>query len=153
MMVGQGVKFSPEVGQIDGKADTYVCEFPIKAPHNSITTEDTTAIEQLEQWMKIKTNWAEHTVSATIYVEPDEWLLVGNWVYEHFDKISGISFLPKSDHVYQLAPYEKIDEATYTRMKSEEVAIDYSKLSEYEIADNTEGAKTYACIGDKCELT
>lgn len=153
MMKDQGVRFFPEVGQIEGKADTYVCEFPIKAPHNSVTAQDMTAIEQLEQWLKIKSNWAEHTVSATIYVEPDEWLKVGNWVYENFEDISGISFLPKNDHVYQLAPYEKIDEDTYNKMASEEVTIDYGQLSNYESEDYTEGAKSYACTGSSCELT
>jgi ribonucleoside-triphosphate reductase (thioredoxin) len=152
MMKDQGMKFVPEVNQIEKSANTFVCEFPIKAPENAITRNDMTAIEQLEQWMKIKSNWAEHTVSATIYVDETEWLEVGGWVYKNFDKISGLSFLPKNDHVYQLAPYEEITQETYDKMASEMPAIDYGRLSRYEKEDYTEGAKQYACTGDKCEL-
>lgn len=153
MMRDQGVKFNPEVGQSEYDANTWVCSFPIKAPENAITVDDVTAIEQLDQWLKLKQNFTEHTVSATIYVADDEWLKVGSWVYEHFDDVTGLSFLPKTNHIYELAPYEKIDEKTYNKLKQEEVIIDYSKLSNYEKDDEGEGAFAKSCEGDKCEIT
>lgn len=150
MMLHQGVKFEPEVGQTRDTATTWVCEFPVASPKGCITVEDVNAIEQLEQWLKIKENYTEHTVSATIYVNEDEWFKVGNWVFEHFDRISGVSFLPKSDHVYELAPYQEITKTEYSRYKKEEVIIDYSKLPDFEKEDEGEGAKAMACEGDKC---
>ena len=152
MMWDQGFKFVPEVGQSEKDASTWVIEFPIKSPDGCITRNDLTALEQLEQWLKIKKNWAEHTVSATIYVDDGEWLKVGNWVYDHFSDISGISFLPKNNHIYQLAPYEEITEKVYLSMLPEQKSVDYSKLSAYEQEDWTEGAQTLACVGDRCEL-
>ncbi|MBT5995866.1 MAG: ribonucleoside-triphosphate reductase [Candidatus Marinimicrobia bacterium] len=152
MLKDQGLHFQPEVGQPEDTAQTWVCEFPVKAPDHSVKVNDVTAIEQLQQWLKIKHNYTEHTVSATIYVTPDEWFKVGNFVYENFDDLVGVSFLPKDDHIYQLAPYEEIDEKTYNKMVKKFPAIDYSKLSKYEKEDNTTGAQTVACSGDSCEI-
>ena len=92
------------------------------------------------------------TVSATIYVNADEWFKIGNFVYENFDDIVGVSFLPKNDHIYQLAPYEEIDEATYNSMAKVFPKIDYSQLSRFETEDQTTGAQTVACSGDSCEI-
>lgn len=153
MMKAQGVKFYPEVGQTMADATTWVCEFAVASPKGCVTVSDVTAIEQLEQWLKVKENWAEHTVSATIYVKPDEWLKVGNWVYEHFDRISGVSFLPVLDHVYELAPYHAISKQEYEKYKKEEVIIDYSKLVDFEgTVDMGEGSTELACEGDRCQL-
>ena len=91
-------------------------------------------------------------VTRAIYVSDDEWVEVGAWVYKNFDDLVGVSFLPKSDHIYQLAPYEEIDYNTYKKLATAFPTIDYSKLSQYELDDNTDGAKSYACVGDKCEL-
>ncbi|SVE32462.1 uncharacterized protein METZ01_LOCUS485316, partial [marine metagenome] len=93
MMKDQGVKFYPEVGQPVETAQTWVVEFPVKAPEGSVMVKDVDAISQLKQWLKIKHNYTEHTVSATIYVKPDEWFEVGNFVYENFDDLVGVSFL------------------------------------------------------------
>ena len=152
MMKDQGVKFHPEVGQPVETAQTWVVEFPVKAPENSVKVKDVDAISQLKQWLKIKHNYTEHTVSATIYVKPDEWFEVGNFVYENFDDLVGVSFLPKDDHIYQLAPYEEIDEKTYDTLLADFPKIDYSMLSKYETEDNTTGAQTVACTGDSCEI-
>ena len=152
MMKDQGVKFLPEVGQSQETAMTWVCEFPVNAPEGSVKVKDVNAISQLKQWLKIKHNYTEHTVSATIYVKPEEWFEVGNFVYENFDDLVGVSFLPKDDHIYQLAPYEEIDEKTYNVMLADFPKIDYSKLSKYETEDNTTGAQTVACSGDSCEI-
>lgn len=152
MMKDQGVQFRPENNQTEKDATTWVCSFAVKSPDNAITRNDMTAVEQLEQWLKIKTNWAEHTVSATIYVGDEEWFEVGNWVYEHFDDISGLSFLPKDSGLYQQAPYEEITEQQYNELKAKEPIIDYSQLSKYELEDMGEGSGEQACTSDKCEI-
>ena len=152
MMKDQGVNFIPEIGQPKETAMTWVCEFPVEAPKSAVLVKDVDAISQLKQWLKIKHNYTEHTVSATIYVKPDEWFEVGNFVYENFDDLVGVSFLPKDDHIYQLAPYEEIDEKTYDTLLADFPKIDYSKLSKYETEDNTTGAQTVACSGDSCEI-
>jgi ribonucleoside-triphosphate reductase len=152
MMKDQGVKFLPEVGQDPETATIWVCEFPMKSPEGSVCASEMTAIEQLENWLKCKRHWAEHTVSCTVYVKDDEWLAVGQWVYSHWDHVTGISFLPYSDHVYQLAPMEEITESQYIHMLDEMVEIDYSKLGEYEKADMTTGAQNLACTAGQCEI-
>ncbi len=152
MLKDQGVPYHPEVGQTEANATTYVLEFPIKAPPGAITRHDLTALDMLEHWKMIKQNFTEHNPSATIYVEPQEWLEVGDWVYKNFDEISGLTFLPKSEHNYQLAPYEEIDQATYKKLLLRTANVDFSKLVSYEQADNTKGAKEFACVGGACEI-
>ncbi len=147
-----GVPYQPEVGQELSTASTMVFEFPYASPQGAKTRHDISAIEQLEHWLVFKSFWCEHNQSITVYVNEDEWVEVGAWVYKHFDDICGVSFLPKSDHVYQLAPYEEINYNTYRKLLASFPSIDYSRLSQYELDDNTEGAKTYACVGDKCEI-
>jgi len=152
MMKDQGVKFYPEVGQNSENATIWVCEFPVKSPEDAVCASDMSAIQQLENWLKLKKNWAEHTVSCTVYVKEDEWMQVGNWVYDHWEHVTGISFLPYSDHVYELAPMEAISESRYYEMLNEQVEIDYSKLAEYEVADMTTGAQQLACTAGNCEI-
>jgi ribonucleoside-diphosphate reductase alpha chain len=151
MLRDQGVPCSPELGQEAKTASTWVLEFPVASPKNAKTRCDFTALEQLEHWKMVKEFWCEHNPSITVYVDDSEWLDVGAWVYRNFDYVTGISFLPKQNHVYLLAPYEEIDEDAYMGLKESFPKIDYSQLSKYENEDNTEGAKTYACVGDSCE--
>lgn len=155
MMKDQGVKFVPENGQEDlpeSEVMTWVVAFPEAAPKNCLTRHDISAIEQLEWYLKVKKNWCEHNQSITVYVKPNEWMNVGNWVYDHFDDISGVSFLPFNGGDYKNAPYEDLTEAQYNQMVKKSPKIDYSQLSKYEKEDNTEGAKTYACTGNTCSL-
>lgn len=152
MLKEQGVPSVPEVGQNAESAITWVLEFPVKAPKDAITKDDVTALELLEEWKKIKINFTEHNPSATIYVGDNEWIEVANWVYNNWDIVGGLSFLPRNDHVYQLAPYEEIDEKTYNELNKKVAGIDFSKLVLYEVADNTTGAKEYACVGGACEI-
>ncbi len=149
-----GVPYHPENGQLAETATTFVLEFPVKAPENALTRHDITAMDQLEHWKKVKTAYAEHTVSMTVYVGTDEWLRVGNWIWDNWESVSGISFLPKEDenHVYNLAPYEEITEDLYNRMTEAFPSVDYSLLSKYEMDDNTQGAKEAACFAGACEL-
>ena len=150
LMIEQGVPSEPCVYK--GETTT-VFSFPQKAPSNAVCIKDTTALEQLELWNHYQIYWCEHKPSVTIDVKSDEWVEVGAWVYDEFDKISGVSFLPYSDHVYQQAPYEEITEDQYNdlvaRMPEE---MDWDKLSEYEKEDKTKSSSTFACSGGSCEI-
>lgn len=152
MLKDQGVPCCPEVGQTAETADTWVLAFPVKSPDNAITRNDLTALQQLEHYKKIQANWCEHNASATIYVKDAEWFEVGNWVYQNWDYINGVSFLPHDGGMYELAPYEEIDKAKYEELLSGFPKIDYSKLTQYELEDNTEGAKSLACVSGICEI-
>lgn len=152
MMRDQGFKFTPENGQTEDNATTWVVSFPVKAPEGAIFRNDLTAIQQLEWYKKVQTNWCEHNQSITVYVKDHEWFDVGNWVYNNWDICVGVSFLPYDGGKYEQAPYEEITEEKYNKLSKNFPKINYSKLSEYEQEDLTEGAKTFACVGDKCEL-
>lgn len=134
------------------KVNTWVVSFPIASPKNAITIENVSAIDQLEHYKKIQKNWCEHNASITVYVLPEEWLSVGDWVYKNWNIVNGISFLPVSEHVYEQAPYEKITKEEYEKMSKTFPVIDYSQLSKYETDDNTEGAKSLACASGVCDL-
>src|SRR3989339_657398 len=148
----QGVPCVPEVGQSESSATTFVLEFPVKAPHGAIFKDEVSALDLMKEWKRLKEHFVEHNPSATIYVGPDEWLAVGNFVYENWDFVGGMSFLPRSEHVYQLAPYEAITKEEYERRAKSIAKIDFSKLSQYEAADNTTGAKEFACVSGVCEI-
>jgi len=152
MIRDQGVPYKPEVGQSKDTATTYVFEFPIKAPKGAIVQKNISAIEQLEFWKMVKVNYTEHNPSVTIYVSENEWIAVANWVYENWDIIGGLSFLPRNDHVYQLAPYEEITEAKYNELVKKINSIDFSKIMIYERADESDMKKELACSGNSCEI-
>ena len=132
---------------------TMVFSFPVRSP-GSITRNDITAIEHLEIWLTFQRHWCEHKPSITITVKENEWMEVGAWVYRHFDEISGISFLPHSDHSYRQAPYQECSLEDCSAL--EQVlpnSVEWSKtLVSYEKEDSTAGTQTFACSGDKCEL-
>lgn len=148
----QGVPVQPEVGYSSATASTMVLEFPVKAPAGATVSADVTAIEMLEEWKRLKQNFTEHNPSVTIYVGDDEWIKVLNFVYENWDIVGGLSFLPRNDHVYQLAPYEEISREEYERRSRELGKLDFSKLVLYEQQDETIGAKELACVGGVCEV-
>lgn len=153
MLRDQGVPHHPEVGQSRESANTYVLEFPVKSPANTkVFSETLSALEQLEYWKSVKTNYTDHNPSQTIYVGSNEWLEVANWLYENWDIIGGLSFLPRQDHIYQLAPYEAIDKETYEKMKKQVENVDYSKLVTYEMHDETDLKRELACAGGSCEI-
>jgi ribonucleoside-triphosphate reductase len=143
--------FFDNQGWTADKVSTWVVSFPMAAPKGALLVDDTTAIEQLEYYKKIQKNWCEHNASITVYVKPQEWLAVGDWVYKNWDIVNGISFLPQDEHVYEQAPNQRLTKAQYEEMVSKFPKIDYSQLARYETEDNTEGAKTAACAGGICE--
>jgi len=149
-MKDQGIPNEPCVFKGD---TTTVFSFPVKSPNKAITRDDMTAIEQLEMWLIYQRSWCEHKPSVTISVRDDEWMEVGAFVYKHFDEMSGVSFLPHSDHTYQQAPYQDCGKHDYEMLLScMPDKIDWSKLSEYEQEDNTVAMQTMACSGDVCEI-
>ena len=130
-----------------------VFSFPIKAPENSVFRTDLSAEEQLDLWLKYQYHWCEHKPSVTISVKEEEWVGVGAWVWNHLDSISGISFLPFSDHTYRQAPYQDCTKEEYEEMVSKlPNEIDWSELVNYEVEDQTSGTQTFACSGDSCEV-
>jgi ribonucleoside-diphosphate reductase alpha chain len=148
-LANKGVYVEDEAYHPDSTA---VFSFPIKSPRGSITRNDRTALEELETWLTYQRHWCEHKPSVTINVRDHEWLEVGAWVYKHFDEISGISFLPHSDHTYVQAPYQDIDKASFrSALAKTPQLIDFSELVEDD--DNTEGSQTLACVGTSCEIT
>lgn len=148
----KGVPHSPETGENTDGATTFVFDFPVKSPDGCTTNDDVDAIEQLEYWKMIRDNYTDHNPSATIYVSDSEWLAVGAWVYENWDSISGLSFLPKDESVYELSPYEAITKEEFDRMIADFPEIDFTELDAYERGDTTMGAQELACSGGSCEL-
>ena len=134
--------------------DTYVFSFPVKAPEGAITRSDLTAIDHLNTWLVYQREWCEHKPSITVSVKEDEWMEVGAWVYHYFDEVSGISFLPTSDHSYKQAPYQEITKEEYENLVNRMPAnIRWEDLSFYETEDGTSINATLACSSDgNCEL-
>ena len=125
----------------------------MKAPEGAITRNDRTALEQLETWLTYQRYWCEHKPSVTINVREHEWMEVGAWVYSNFDEVSGVSFLPHSDHTYAQAPYQEITKDEYELMVSTmPVGTDWGRISEFEDRDNTVGSQTMACAAGVCEI-
>ena len=132
---------------------TTVFSFPMKAPTGAVTRTQMTAIEQLDFWLAYQKYWCEHKPSVTVSVKENEWMQVGAWVYDNFDDVSGISFLPFSEHTYKQAPYQDINEEEYNNLtKAMPSAIDWSKLQEFEKEDTTSGSKELACTAGVCEI-
>ncbi len=150
LMVDQGIPAEDDILNPD---TTTVFSFPMEAPRDAVFRTDKSAIDQLELWLTYQKYWCEHKPSVTISVKEDEWLLVGAWVYNNFDWMSGVSFHPFSDHTYQQAPYQDCDQHEYDIMsQAMPLDIDWSKLSEYEQQDNTIGSQELACVGGACEI-
>lgn len=130
-----------------------VFSFPIKAPEGAITRNDITAIDHLELWMSYQRNWCEHKPSVTIYVKPEEWGKVGNWVYENFDEVSGVSFLPHSEHTYQQAPYQDLTAEQYVEWTDRmPTNVPWHLLEVYELEDSTTSAQDLACVAGACDV-
>jgi len=132
---------------------TTVFSFPTKSPEGAVTRADVDAVKQLDMWLMYQRKWCEHKPSVTISVRDDEWMKVGAWVYEHFDEVSGVSFLPHSDHSYSQAPYQECSKEQYEEALSDmPPTIDWSRLPEFETEDTTKGSQTLACTAGVCEI-
>ena len=149
-MKSVGIPNEPDAMKPDA---TTVFSFPMKSPYGAVTRNDMTAIEQLEFWLTYQRHWCEHKPSVTISVRDEEWMEVGAWVWKHFDEVSGISFLPHSDHSYKQAPYQECSEREYKYMLSlMPDEIDWAGLSLYEQEDTTKGSQQLACSAGVCEI-
>jgi len=141
--------------EVDQMNDTnLVFYFPMKSPDSAVTADDVGCLEQLQLWETYQDHWCEHKPSMTAYYRDSEFLAAGQWIWDKFDKVSGISFLPYSDHTYPQAPYQPVDEETYkewlTRMPKD---VDWEELGAYEAGeDHTEGSQELACVGGSCEI-
>lgn len=133
---------------------TAVVSFPIRAPARSVVRDEISALQSLELWLLYQREWCEHKPSITVTVREDEWLDVGAWVYHHFDEVSGISFLPHTDHTYQQAPYQDMTPAEFENWIAEHPTptINWRELADIENTDNTVGMQTLACSGGACEI-
>jgi len=148
-MKGEGFPYEPCVMKPE---NTTVFSFPQKSPEGAVTRNDMTAIEQLETWLTYQRHWCEHKPSVTVTVRDEEWMEVGSFVYKHFDEMSGVSFLPHSDHTYLQAPYQDVTKEEYEALLAQmPKEIDWSRLSEYETDDQTKSSQTFACVGS-CEI-
>ncbi len=149
-LIDQNIPCEDDVMQPD---NTAVFSFPVESPEKAVTRNDTSALAQLDLWLLYQRNWCEHKPSVTITVKEDEWLDVGAWVYNNFDDVAGISFLPHSDHTYKQAPYQECNKKDYLSLaKTMPDNIDWSLLSDYEVEDNTKGGQELACTADACEI-
>ena len=143
----------PVEDDVMNPTNTAVFSFPMKVGSSAVFRTDMTAIEQLELWLTYQKHWCEHKPSVTISVKEDEWMEVGAWVYKHFDWMSGVSFLPFSEHTYQQAPYQDTNKEGYEFLKQKmPKKVDWSKLSEYEMSDMTIGSQELACVAGACEI-
>jgi ribonucleoside-diphosphate reductase alpha chain len=150
MMIDAGF---PAEDDVTKPLHTSVFSFPVKSPPVAVTRRDKTAIEQLELWLTYQKSWCEHKPSVTISVKEEEWMEVGAWVYKNFDWMSGVSFLPFSEHTYRQAPYQDCSEKEYEQaLKLMPTEVDWSLLSEYEKEDTTEGSRELACTAGACEI-
>jgi ribonucleoside-diphosphate reductase alpha chain len=149
-MIDKGFPHEPDVTKPE---HTMVFSFPMESPKNSIFRDDKTAIEQLEHWLLYQRHWCEHKPSVTISVREEEWMEVGAWVYEHFDEVSGVSFLPHSDHIYRQAPYQDCTKKEYNALlKQMPKDVNWAELENFEKEDNTSGTQTMACSAGACEI-
>lgn len=149
LMIAEGVPNEPD---LTAPQSTIVFSFPVASPGNSVTRDSVSALEHLEIWKKVQEDWCEHKPSITVSVKEEEWLDVGAWVYKNFDILSGVSFLPYSEHTYKQAPYQEITEEAYQEAVRQMPTMDWSRLSEFEVDDQTTGSQELACVGGYCEI-
>jgi hypothetical protein len=149
MLKDQKLPYFPAPGFTYDNATTFLFEFPVKAPEGSVCRKDLSALQQLEH---CKTSFTEHNPSVTIDVADYEWGNVQNWIRENWEIVGGLSFFPRDDTIYPMAPYEEITEEQYNEMLKVFAAVDYAKIVTYEKDDRTEGSKEFACVGGACAL-
>lgn len=148
LMIDQGVPHE----QDNMNPENIVFSFPLETPRGTILRNDMTAVQQLEHWELFQNHWCEHKPSITVYVRENEWPGVGGWVWDHFDSMSGVSFLPNSNHTYKQAPYEEITANVFNVMQSKMPDIKWDDLSQYEQDDHTAGSRELACVSGQCEI-
>jgi ribonucleoside-triphosphate reductase len=152
MLRDQKFPHYPETGQNEATAATFVLEFPVRAPEGCATRADLRALDQLTHWRLVKEHYTEHNPSVTVLVGDDEWIETANWLYNSWEILGGLSFLPRTESVYELAPYQEISAAEYERRLAELPELDFSRIVLYEKQDATQGARELACVSGMCEI-
>lgn len=152
-LMDQGIPHWPKPGEPDPQNPSrWLFAFPLAAPEGAMVQEELSAIEQLENWKTFKVNWTEHNPSVTCVIGPDEWIEAGHWVYENFEIVSGLSFLPRQDHIYEFAPFQRMDEQEFREFERGFPQIDWSKFLRYETADETNIHTELACVAGACSV-
>jgi ribonucleoside-diphosphate reductase alpha chain len=142
----------PENGQSAADAVTWVIHFPVAAPRDAVVRKDLSAVQQCEYWKKVKLNWTEHNPSVTVTYEPSELLDITKWVWENREIVAGMTFLPADDAAYAQLPYIEITEEEYTSAVAKFPVIDFAKVYQHEIDDQTTAAQELACVAGVCEV-
>jgi len=142
----------PHEMDVTAPEQTVIFSFPIRAPEDSILRDDRSAVEQLKHWLMVQSYWCEHKPSITVTVREHEWPEVGAWVWNNFESMSGVSFLPHSDHSYKQAPYEEVDMETLEILEENMPDVDWKELEKYESEDNTVGTQELSCTAGNCEI-
>jgi ribonucleoside-diphosphate reductase alpha chain len=142
----------PHEMDITNPEQTVIFSFPIRAPEGCVTRDDRSALNQLNHWLMLQRHWCEHKPSITVTVREYEWPGVGAWVWSHFAEMSGVSFLPHSDHSYKQAPYEEVNEEKLKELEAEMPAVKWADLEKYESEDNTVGTQELSCTAGNCEI-
>ena len=154
-LIDSGVPHWPEYDDPNPDSpNVWVFAFPLKAPETAWINDGVGAVEMLENWLAFKQFWTEHNPSITVYVRPEEWIAVGNWVYEHWDEVGGLAFLPKDDHIYPLAPITPLTKEEFEAFETSFPQIPWEKFPRYERAGDyaPDLSREYACTGDQCSL-
>ena len=149
LLIDSGVPHEPDK---TNPSNVMVFSFPMRSPESSLTRKDFSAISQLELHRLYSQFWAEHKVSQTISVKENEWIEVGSFVYNNFEDISGVSFLPYSDYVYEQAPYTECTKKEFNNLTKQMPDINWSLLTNYEALDNTTSSQELACTSGSCEI-
>lgn len=147
MLKSQKIPFLPEVGQSEIDAGIYVVEFPVQAPRGAVLKSDLTALQQLDYWKRVKKEYTEHNPSVTISIEDNEWIAVANWLYDNWECVGGLSFLPRSRHTYELPPYEAITRRQYNDLLRQWKKINFDQLIHFELTDQSDPQQEFACFG------
>lgn len=148
-MKDAGIPWEDQIGNPNGT----VFFFPVAAPEGAVTRDQVDPISHLELWKIYNEHWSEHQVSITVSIKEDEWMKVGAWVYDNFDELTGVSFLPMDGGTYKQAPYTEVTKEQYEEMLAKmPESIDWTQLQKYELEDGTTSAREFACTAGACEI-
>ena len=135
----------------DGKEDhnTVVVEFPCSSPENTILAQNMGVVEQLEMVKRLQTSWSDNAVSVTAYYTPEELPVLKEWLKSNYeDGIKSVSFLLRTQHGFQQAPYEEITEEQYNKLIKKIKPL--NTLTEFKAEEGT--LEDIECAGGVCPI-
>lgn len=149
-MIDRNITHEPCVASPD---KTMIFSFPIASPPGAMLQEEIDPLEHLNVWLEYQKTWCDHKPSITVSYTDENFLEVGQWVWSNWDYVSGVSFLPYDNNVYDQAPFEAINKTEYDRLVDQmPTEINWLSLSEYEKEDMTTSSQELACHGGACEV-